>query len=273
MPPGKEGKITLALQHTDAYSGDLSKSATVLTNDPNHLSFQLLLRVYFENDVKPGMAPAIPAPVFTKTSGPFSMAPSGAWMTSVLRGTSTSTTITLANDQPTPVNIKKMVPGGDHFLVRLDTIEKGKRYQLSLQTNPNEKAGKHQQLLQLLTDSKEFPKIEIPLEVTVYPWVIATPSTIALPRFFLKDDRPVAVQTIYVRKIKDGGLKINKVSSSLPFVTVDVTAQAEGSIYAVAVKFDKTKLTGPGDFKGTIRIETNDVEVPLIEIPIQGTVD
>ena len=273
MPPGKEGKITLALQHTESYSGDLSKSATVLTNDSKLQSFQLVLRVYFENDVKPGMSPPPPAPVFAKTSGPFSMAPSGAWMTSVLRGTSTSTTIVLANDKSKPIHIKKMVVGGSHFLVRLDKLEDGKRYQLSLQTNPNEKAGKHQQTLQLLTDSKEFPKIEIPLEVTIYPWVIATPATIAIPRFFLNDERPVSVQTIYVRKIKDGGLKLNRVSSSLPYVTVDVSIQAEGSLYVIAVKLDKSKLTGPGDIKGMIRIETNDAEVPLIEIPVQGKAD
>ena len=100
-----------------------------------------------------------------------------------------------------------------------------------------------------------------------------SPSSIALPRFALSDDKPVVVQTIYVRKIKEGGLKINKASSSLPFVTLDVATQTDGFVYAVAVKFDKSKLTGPGDYKGTIRIETNDAEVPVIEIPIQGKAD
>ncbi|PYP89656.1 MAG: hypothetical protein DMF61_03020 [Blastocatellia bacterium AA13] len=273
MPPGKEGKITLALQHTEGYSGDVSKSATVATNDPNRQSFQLLLRVHFDADPNAVAATPIPLPVFTRTSGPFSMAPSGAWLTSVLRGTSTSTTIVIANDKSSPVHVKKMIPGGDHVLVRLDTIEDGKRYQLSLQTNPNDKAGKHHQVVELLTDSKEFPKVEVPIDVTIYPWVIASPDIISIPRMTLADERPLIVPPIYVRKIKDGGLKINKVSSSLPFISTNVTSQIEGSTYMIALSFDKAQIKKAGDYKGIIRIETNDPEVPVIEIPIQVKFD
>jgi len=46
--PGKEGKITLSIAHTENYVGKTVKTATVTTNDPEHPSFVLTLRADFE---------------------------------------------------------------------------------------------------------------------------------------------------------------------------------------------------------------------------------
>jgi hypothetical protein len=47
IEPGKEGKIVLEIKKTDGYKGEVTKSATVTTNDPEHQSFQLVLRASF----------------------------------------------------------------------------------------------------------------------------------------------------------------------------------------------------------------------------------
>jgi hypothetical protein len=47
IAPGKEGKITLEVKHTEGYKGDVTKNATVTTNDPALPSFQLILRANF----------------------------------------------------------------------------------------------------------------------------------------------------------------------------------------------------------------------------------
>jgi Protein of unknown function (DUF1573) len=47
IAPGAEGKITLAVEKTDAYKGEVTKTATVSTNDPAHASFQLTLKATF----------------------------------------------------------------------------------------------------------------------------------------------------------------------------------------------------------------------------------
>jgi archaellum component FlaG (FlaF/FlaG flagellin family) len=47
IAPGAEGKITLAVEKTDAYKGEVTKMATVSTNDPAHASFQLTLKATF----------------------------------------------------------------------------------------------------------------------------------------------------------------------------------------------------------------------------------
>jgi Protein of unknown function (DUF1573) len=47
IAPGKTGGITLAVDKTDAYKGEVTKTATVTTNDPNHQTFVLTLKANF----------------------------------------------------------------------------------------------------------------------------------------------------------------------------------------------------------------------------------
>ena len=50
IAPGKTGGITLAVEKTDTYTGEIVKTATVKTNDPDHPSFTLTLRATFKAD-------------------------------------------------------------------------------------------------------------------------------------------------------------------------------------------------------------------------------
>ncbi len=50
IAPGKEGKVTLEVKKTDGYKGEVTKNATVTTNDPNHQTFQLVLRATFSDE-------------------------------------------------------------------------------------------------------------------------------------------------------------------------------------------------------------------------------
>ena len=50
IAPGKEGKVTLEIKKTDNYKTEITKNATVTTNDPEHQSFQLVLRADFSGE-------------------------------------------------------------------------------------------------------------------------------------------------------------------------------------------------------------------------------
>ena len=47
IAPGKVGTVTLAVEKTDGYKGEITKTASVTTNDPDHQSFTLTLRASF----------------------------------------------------------------------------------------------------------------------------------------------------------------------------------------------------------------------------------
>lgn len=48
VAPGKSGGITLAIEKTESYKGEIVKTATVTTNDADHQSFTLTLRANFK---------------------------------------------------------------------------------------------------------------------------------------------------------------------------------------------------------------------------------
>jgi hypothetical protein len=274
VPPGKEGKISLAVPHTEGYAGEVAKSAQVTTNDAAYPNFNLLLRAHFKVPDAASVQPNAPVKVFSeagKRIGSLSVAPSDRWITSVIRGNSTSSITYIYNHEGKPVHIKSVVPGGKAFTVNLQPIEDGKRYQMDVATDKDLKPGKYEQTVKVLTDSADTPELSIALEVTVYPQVIATPTAIMLPNMpFEIDPSTVKLPEIYIRKIREGGLKIKTVHSSLPFLRVALISEEEGKTYKIQLAFDKAKMTKKGEFKGIIRIETNDIDSSVIEIPLQG---
>ena len=50
IAPGKEGGITLAVEKTEGYKGEVVKTATVVTNDPDQQQFVLTLRAMFPTE-------------------------------------------------------------------------------------------------------------------------------------------------------------------------------------------------------------------------------
>ena len=47
IAPGKVGTVTLAVEKTESYKGEITKTASVTTNDPSHQTFTLTLRANF----------------------------------------------------------------------------------------------------------------------------------------------------------------------------------------------------------------------------------
>ena len=275
ITPGKEGKITLSIQQTKGYWGEMAKSAAVATNDPVSPRFNLILRAYFKGD-RPTPPAAAPKPANApvaevKPPGPFTISPNDRWVTAAVKGSGTMTKMYLRAREDGSVRVKKAVVAGNEFTAEVLAIEEGKRYELTISTNPALKPGTYYQTLHLLTDDSKVPEMEIPLELKVVPLVFISPANILLPRMPVAGENNIGtLPFIYVRKIRDGGLEVKKVSSTLPFIKPEVSIEAEGQAYKITLKVDKSKITSPGEFKGMIRVETNDPETPAAEIPIKG---
>jgi hypothetical protein len=268
VPPGKEGKIELAVEHTDGYSGEISKSAAVSTNDPKNANFSLILRARFKLEPPPSAAsaaaPLNPNPVFT-------VEPGDRWITSALAGSSSSNTLYLYNPQGAPIHPKGIIPGGDNFTATIQPVQDGKRYQLNVTSNPALKPGHYLQTLKVVTDSTIQPQVAIELDLTVYPKVFASPNSIIMPPLPVTSDVSVITwPTIYIRKVREQGLKIKSYSTTLPFLKLELMTETEGQVYKIQLTLDMTKIK-PGEFRGKVRVETNDPDVPLLEVPLQVT--
>jgi hypothetical protein len=272
VPPGQEGKITLAIEHTEGYAGEVAKSAAVKTNDPANSTFTLMLRAHFKPNIPAGQPlPPNAAIAIGKAAGPFNVSPNDRWITSVITGGNAKTTLYLMNREAAPVHIKSVVVEGTDFTAAVQPIEDGRRYELTLSTNPALKPGSYKQAARVITDSKTAPETTIQMEATVFPKVFATPSVINLPSVTSATLDSLTLPVIYVRKVRDGGLKIKSVSSSVAFIKASLSQEAEGQIYSIRLELDRSKVSVPSEFRGTVRVETNDPDVPVLEIPIQGS--
>ena len=268
MPPGKEGKIELAVEHTEGYTGEVAKSASVSTNDPKTPNFSLILRARFKSDSVPG---APPAPAALNPKAVFTVEPSDRWITSALTGSSSSNTLYLYNPQPTLVHLKKVIPGGTDFTATLGTIQDGKRYQLIVASNSALKPGHYVQTVKVITDSTAQPEVAIELDVTVYPKVFVSPASIIMPTLAVATDlTTINWPMIFVRKVREQGLRIKSYNSTLPFIKLELITETEDQVYRIRITLDPTKIK-PGAFNGKVHIETNDPDVPAIDVPIQGS--
>lgn len=255
MPPGQEGKITLSLEHTEGYAGEVAKSAAVKTNDPLNAHFTLMLRAHFKVAVPVGQPPSPNAYIAVgKALGPFNVSPNDRWITSVITGSSAKTTLYLMNRETAPVRIKQVVVEGTEFTAVATPIEEGKRYEMTVATNPALKPGQYRQTVRVKTDSKTSPEMILQLEATVFPKVFATPTAINLPATTTARLESLNLPVIYVRKVRDAGLKITRISSTLPFFKLNLSTESEGQIYAIHITLDKSKIAAPGDFRGNVRI-------------------
>lgn len=260
----------MAIDHTEGYIGEIVKSALVTTNDPQNPNLTLSLRALFKMEGRAGaVAAAFPT---EQRLGPFGIQPSNRWAVEIFYGETANTTINLINREIIPIHVKKLVPGGGDFTATLQTVEGGKEYKLLVAINPGLQIGRYTQKVTLVTDRPDMPEILIELEANVRGRVFATPASLNLPGLTLDALGPgLTLGTIYVRRVGESGLKIRSVDSNLPFVQPEVTAQAEGQLYTIRLTVNKSKVTMPSKFRGTIRVKTNDAVVPVIRIPVQGS--
>ena len=268
MPPGKEGKIELMVEHTDGYAGEVAKSASVQTNDPKFANFTLTMRARFVSEAG---ATATDAPLANKR-GPVFIEPTDQLITSLLVGNTTNTSLYLVNKEAAPVHVKSVDAGGKNFTATLVPIQDGRRYEIQVQSAAGLKPGNYRQTLKVMTDNATVPEVPVQLNLTVYPRIFASPTSIIMPQLPINAElTAITWPSITVRKVQASGLEIKRVSSSLAFLTLTTETQKAGEAYQIRIKINADKVKA-GDFKGTIRIETNDADMPVIEVPVQVTI-
>ncbi len=169
------------------------------------------------------------------------------------------------------VHVKDVQAGGTNFYVDFQPIEDGKRYELNISTNPSLKPGEHTQTLKIITDDKAQPEMDIPLEVKILPLVFVSPGAIILPKMPMEGENNVGnLPSIHVRRLRETGLKIKSVTSTLPFIKWNVVTEKDGESYKIDLSIDKAMIKSRGNFDGKLVIETNDPEMPQAEVSIKG---
>lgn len=205
-----------------------------------------------------------------KIVGPFIVGPTDQWSARVPRGMSANGLILINNKSGQPVRISKVAAGGEAFTVALQTLQEGARYSLNFTSAPGLPLGNHRQLVKLTTDSAEQPELTLTLEVNVFPALTFSPASLTFDKVPVSDpesDITFLSKFVWLRLGRGAGLEVKAMTSDLPFIKAQVESTgADGQSVVVRVGFNAKPTKGT--HSGKLKIETNNTDVKVIEVPI-----
>ena len=189
------------------------------------------------------------------------------------RGTVKESSIEIINRKPERLEIAGLENPSKRFAARIDAIESGQRYRLTVTLKGEGPAGKQSDTVLLKTNLKTAPVLRIPVNTYVREKVYAFPDSVFLGRYGISEIRgnPQAArnmaQILMVYRTGTAGFEI-KVTSDLP-LKIESARGPKGDQWETWIWPDPDRIE-PGEIKGTISVETNDPDIPKLSVPITG---
>ncbi|HYP27589.1 MAG TPA: hypothetical protein VE262_12800 [Blastocatellia bacterium] len=146
---------------TASLSGSILKTATMRTNDPARRGIVFSLSASVQ-DAPPGQMRA------GKWIGPLFIGPSNKWLTTMAAGGKTATAFTVTSEKD-PVRILGVEGGGQNFVAKVETVEAGKRYRVSVETLGMERPDTYSARLWIMTDHPALESFPVDLMVMAKP--------------------------------------------------------------------------------------------------------
>ncbi len=254
IKPGEEGKITLTID-TKAFSGPISKSAVVLTNDPAKPQFSLTLSAY----VKPYVE----------------VAPWGFFRIQGLVGEELTSDLILGSDEPAFKPVKVEVPHSYLSATLAPATEKervegkGKtQWKVTLKADKTSPVGIPSGEVKVITGIAKQPELVIKVSGVINESVGILPSQVTFGTFDPKDGGITREIDVVNRNPKNSAFKVTSAESGVPGVVTEVKS-SDNTKVKVVVSIDP-KVIKKGPFDSWITIRTNDAVKSEIKVPLRG---
>ncbi|HKA01317.1 MAG TPA: DUF1573 domain-containing protein, partial [Candidatus Solibacter sp.] len=254
-PPGGESTIHVKLD-TTTLRGHFEGEVRVMFNDGTEPQAVL----GFEGEI---------APVIE-------LLPGAAFYVGARRGEVREGTIEIINRQTEPIEILEVRHSTQRFTTRLDTIEPGRRFRLTLLVKPDGPGGRYSEPILITTSSPNLPKLTVTANTLLRERVYAFPDGLDFGAARRSDIESTpgllerTAQTLMVYQYGGADFRI-EIRSDLPFLVVQTERGPQGDRYQNTVKLLREKLQ-PGPFRGSLLIKTNDVEFPSLVVPVTGEI-
>ena len=262
--PGGVGKVSASI-HTTNFKGQVAKSVTVTTNDPENRTFTLQIKanIVVPIDVQPSENVAF-------------------------NGKSEALTpqeLTLTSTSKEPFDIVSMTPSSEGFKVTIvaapetgtapkpkaGTIASGSnRYKMTIAPAKTLQVGRINSTVTLKTTHPKSPEQVVRIFGTV------TGDVEVIPQYVTLVTGPGAapeakVQHVIIKKQVGDALKILGVTSDNAAIATKLKTVTEGREYDLEVKFTGEPLTAPLSAK--LAIKTNDERQPSLDVQVWGRSD
>lgn len=205
-----------------------------------------------------------------KMVGQFIIGPTDQWSSRVPHGMTSSGLITVTNNTEQPIKITRLIPGGEAFKVDMQTLEEGKRYSINFNSSESLPVGSHKQNVKLTTDSKETPELTIQLEAIIFPAVTVNPTNLIFDNVMVSDpesDVTYLSKFVWLRLGRGDGLDMKSMTSDLPFIKIKVESIDQNG-RSVVLRVGFSEKPPVGTHSGKLKLETNNSDVKMIELPI-----
>jgi uncharacterized protein DUF1573 len=179
----------------------------------------------------------------------------------------------IRNHEPQPVRITKVDFASDRATTRLDTVEEGRRYRLTLTAKGKGAAGKKTEIIQLTTSSPSMPVLKIAANTYVRERVYTFPESVdlgALPVSAIRKAPELLAQSAQTLMVYRKGTDDFQATAT---TNLPVSVKSErGPLgdrwqFTITLKQESVKA---GPISGAIIIKTNDPEFPQLTVPVSG---
>jgi hypothetical protein len=256
IPPGEKADVTVRLE-TPREKSDFRGS--VVVNFKNEASAP---RVFW---------------LVGKIVPPIEFDPFPIFFVSTLRGQEKTASLEIINHEPDSLEIRNVENPSSRFTTKLETLEAGRRYRLSLTMTGNGPAGRAADTLTLVTSSRSQPFLEIRANTILNERVHTFPDAIdfgPISAAYLKA-HPEELQATAKRVMiyqEDGKNFQISAATDVPFLKPSTSQAQLKDRFEVRLSVVPEKLKA-GPVKGVLVVDTNDSEFPRVTIPITATVE
>ncbi len=253
IQPGKAGKIK-ATVNTQAYQGPIVKTIQVFTNDPAMQNFQLTIKA----DVK-----AI-----------LNILPSDNQQCGLIfEGQPVEKDFTIHSEDNTPFKITQVQTEDTNLKYNVTMEKDGLTAHFNVTVPANYPVGPITGRFVLTTTHPKAPTLNLNVFGTVREPLTVYPKEVVFPGlskdYIMQNQEDPALNKLVTVAFETGPeLKINKVVSSVPFLTVTSEATTPDQRYSIKIHLDAKKVK-EGEFNGKVTIETNK---KVIVIPVSGRI-
>jgi hypothetical protein len=255
IKPGQEGKIHSEVD-TKSFSGPISKSVTVVSNDAERPQLNLFIKAL----VKPYVD------VLPQAYVRFSMVKGDAANQDVILLSEEKGFKPTVKEVSQPYVKAEIAPAGDKDKVPGRT---GEQYKMRINVSEQAPDGLLNAPIVIATGVAQQPTIEIPVSGIVRPRLSVTPVLVNFGNFTAGKD--AITRNVVVTNNKPGQpIKVTKAEVSVPGFMTDIVPTQEGVSYTVVVKASDKVKKGPLD--GMVRLFTDDKDRGVIELPLKGEV-
>jgi hypothetical protein len=252
--PNAEGGFRLGLEE-DRQPGEFSGEIQIVFTNPAYPSLTFTVEAYF-----------VPAIEFEPFPGFFVATHAGKQNTG---------SVEVINNRKQPLIIEAAETHSQRFTTQLVELEPGRRYRVNLVLDGKAQAGSLSENVFLRTDPPMEAPLTLKANTMIRERVYHFPDSIdmgALP-LRIAQDRNLAEsysQTLMIYRPDTTDFKANAITD-LGFIDIKGEPGPNGDRYQFTLTLAPEKIR-PGKIEGVIRIQTNDPEFEVFEVPVTGHV-